>query len=68
MILVLLTKVLSLINVAPVYLLSEDADLLKAVHHLKISFNAVSDYHNNFTDAIDEATRICHLWGDEPEF
>ena len=68
LILVLLTKVLTSINAASVYLQSKDADLLKAVHHLKTSFDAVSDYRNNFTDAIDEATRICRLWGVDPKF
>ena len=54
LILVLLTKVLSSINAASVYLQSsKDADL-KAVHHLKTSFDDMSDYCNNFTDAIDE--------------
>jgi len=37
------------------------------VHHLKTSFDDVSDYCNNFfTDAIDEARRICRLWGVDP--
>jgi len=43
----------STINATSVHLQSKDADL-KAVHHLKTSFDAVSDYCNNFTDAIDE--------------
>ncbi len=68
LILVLLTKVLSSINAASVYLQSKDADLLKAVHHLKTSFDEMSDYRNQFTDAIDEASRICRRWGIDPKF
>ena len=50
-----------------VHLQSKDADL-KAVHHLKTSFDDVSDYCNNFTDVTDEATRICCLCGADPKF
>ena len=28
----------------------------------------MSDYRNNFTDAIDEAARICRLWDVDPKF
>ena len=28
----------------------------------------LSDYCNNFTDAIDEARRICRLWAVDPTF
>ena len=38
------------------------------MHHFKTSFDDVSDYCNNFTDAIDEGRRICRLWGVDPTF
>jgi len=57
----------STINATSVHLQSKDADL-KAVHHLKTSFDDVSDYCNNFTDAIDEARRICRLRDVDPTF
>jgi hypothetical protein len=59
--LVVLTKVLSAINAASMYLQSNDADLLKATHHLKSGAfdDNMSDYRNKFTEAVDEATKIC---------
>ena len=56
--LVVLTKVLSAINAASMYLQYKDADLLKAAHHLKTAFDDMSEYRNKFEDAVDEATRI----------
>ncbi len=53
---------------ASAYLQSKQSELLKAVHHLKKAFDGMSDYRNKFKDAIDEATKICHLWGVEPKF
>ena len=63
LILVVLTKVLSAINAASMYLQSKDADLLKAAHHLKTAFDDMSEYRNKFEDAVDEESRICRLWG-----
>ena len=68
LILVVLTKILSAINAASMYLQSKNADLLKAAHHLKTAFDNLSDYRNNFTDAVNEATTICQLWGVEAKF
>ena len=47
--LVVLTKVLSVINAASMYLQSKYADLLKAAHRLKIAFDDMSEseYHTN---------------------
>ena len=42
--------------------------LLKVAHHLETAFDNLSDYRNNFTDAVDEATTICQLWGVEAKF
>lgn len=68
LILVVLAKVMSSINVASTYLQSKDADLLKATQHLKTAFEHLSSYRNKFTDAIDEATQISQLWGVEAKF
>lgn len=68
LILVVMARILSVINAASTYLQSNDADLLKATHHLKTAFEDMSDYRNNFTDAVDEATDICRRWGIEPKF
>ena len=68
LILVVLAKILSVINVASTYLQSKDADLLKATHHLKTALDDISDYRNKFTGAIEEATEICRRWGIEPKF
>jgi hypothetical protein len=37
-------------------------------HHLNIAFDDMSEYCNKFEDAVDEATRICRLWGVEAKF
>src|SRR5664279_2500458 len=42
--------------------------MLKATQHLKTAFEHLSSYCNKFTDAIDEATQICRLWGVEAKF
>jgi len=68
LILVVLTNVLSAINGASMCLQSKDADLLKATHRLKTAFEEVSDYHNKFSDAVVEATRMCRRWSIEAKF
>ena len=65
LILVGLSKVLSAFNAASMYLQSKDADLMKAAHHLKTSFDDMSEYRNKFEDAVDEATRVWRLRGIE---
>ena len=68
LLIVVLGKVMSAINVASTYLQSRDADLFQARKHLKTAYDDLSAYRNDFANVVSEARRLCSVWGAETEF
>ena len=62
---VVLTKVMSAVNAASIYLQSKDVDLLTAAEKLKTAFEDLSSYREQFSDAVEEAKKVCSVWGEE---
>jgi hypothetical protein len=60
---VVLTKVMSAVNAASIYLQSKDVDLLTAVEKLKTAFEDLSSYREQFSDAVEEAKKVCSVSG-----
>ena len=60
---VVLTKVMSAVNAASIYLQSKDVDLLTAAEKLKTAFEDLSSYREQFSDAVEEAKKVCSVWG-----
>ena len=63
-----LTKVMSAVNAASIYLQSKDVDLLTAAEKLKTAFEDLSSYREQFSDAVEEAKKVCSVWGVETVF
>jgi hypothetical protein len=60
---VIMSRVLSEINIASQYLQRKDADLQKAVDHLSSASLNLSNYRSQFAEVKDEATNVCAKWG-----
>ena len=56
------------INAASIYLQSKDVDLLTAAEKLKTAFEDLSSYREQFSDAVEEAKKVCSVWGVETVF
>ena len=60
---VLMSKVLSAINIAAQYLQTKDAELHLAVEHLLHEKQTLSTYRDRFADVKAEASAVCQKWG-----
>ena len=68
---VVLTKVMSAVNAASIYLQSKDVYLLRlltAAEKLKTAFEDLSSYREQFSDAVEEAKKVCSVWRVETVF
>ena len=54
---------MSAVNAASIYLQSKDVDLLTAAEKLKTAFEDLSSYREQFSDAVEEAKKVCSVWG-----
>ena len=61
--LVVVSKILSDIDIASKYLQRKDVDLLKATEQLQLVLNVMVKYRQDFTKVRDEAVTICKQWG-----
>ena len=64
LIVVVLTKVMSAVNAASIYLQSKDVYLLRlltAAEKLKTAFEDLSSYREQFSDAVEETKKVCSV-------
>ena len=59
---VIMSRVLSEINIASQYLQRKDADLQKAIDHLSSASLNLSNYRSQFAEVKNEATNVCARW------